>query len=431
MAVSPLASEASAFPEYYSPIRKELDRNASLRLWERLRYTKFRADRLKVALFDFGYFLTEEIARAFEAAGHAVVRVRGEKDEKYSAVVSRVVQTVASDRPDFFLTVNHLGFDTEGVMADLFRSIEMPAAVWYVDSPDLVVRDFPRNVSALCCVFVWDEMYVESLRSLGFENIEHLPLAADETIFRPGCPPAAKKLRAGSDVGFVGNSMVLPAKERLDKVPPGLRAAVEKTARLLSGSREIPFRDALAESLREGGAAEYEALSGREKSDFEAGVLWRATLLYRLACLKALGEYRPSVRGDAGWEKLLDKRFRRGPQLNYYRELPAFYRACKVNFNATSIQMGTAVNQRVFDVPACGAFLLTDRQASLEELFEVGEEVIAYKEPEEAADLARFYLRNSAAREAVAAKGRARVLREHTYRHRVDRIVRKLREFYG
>ena len=88
----------------------------------------------------------------------------------------------------------------------------------------------------------------------------------------------------------------------------------------------------------------------------------------------------------------MNGKFRLGPQLNYYKELPFFYNACTVNFNATSIQMGKAVNQRVFDVPACGAFLLTDHQESVEGLFEVGKEVVTYKDRGEIADLARFYL---------------------------------------
>ncbi len=431
LAVFSLASETSAFPGYYGPVRDALDRTVSFRLWERLRYPKFRAERLTVALFDFGYFLTEEIARALQALGHTVVRVRGRKDESCGAVLGRAVETIASDRPDFFLTVNHFGFDEGGALAELFRSIEMPAAVWYVDSPDLVVKAFPKNASPYCFVFVWDESYAKSLKGVGFGNVAYLPLAADETVFRPRAMSSAEKRRIGSDIGFVGNSMVVPARERLLEVDRTLRPAVERTAQRLGSARDLTYREAAAAALHDDERAAFDALSPREKSVFEAAVLWRATLLYRLVRLRALEEFRPFVRGDAGWKGLLNGKFRLGPQLAYYGELPDFYNACKVNFNATSVQMGTAVNQRVFDVPACGAFLLTDLQPSLEELFEVGDEVIAYNDIDEIDDLARFYLRNDAAREAVAAKGRSRVLREHTYRHRIGTIVRRLRELYG
>ncbi|MBP2676136.1 MAG: CgeB family protein, partial [Deltaproteobacteria bacterium] len=407
LAVFSLSSETAAFLGYYGPIRDALERTVSFRLWERLRYPKFRSDRLTVALFDFGYFLTEEIVRALEALGHSVVRVRGRKDEPFGDILGRAVSTIASDRPDFFLTVNHFGFDEDGALAELFRSIEMPAAVWYVDSPDLVVKAFPGNASPFCCVFVWDERYSKSLRAVGFENVSYLPLGADETVFRPRGLSFAEKRRIGSDVAFVGNSMVAQARERLLQVDRTLRPAVERTAKRLGSARDMSFAEAAEAAMHDGERAAFDALTAREKSVFEAAVLWRGTLLYRLSRLRALEEFRPFIRGDAGWKGLVNGKFRLGPQLSYYGELPSFYNACKVNFNATSVQMGTALNQRAFDVPACGAFLLTDRQPSLEALFDVGEEVIAYGELDEIADLARFYLRNDAAREAVAAKGRS------------------------
>jgi len=225
--------------------------------------------------------------------------------------------------------------------------------------------------------------------------------------------------------------MVGPARDQLAKVPVELRAAVEKAARRLGAAREMTFPEAAEAAMDRGERAVFESLGESDKSGFEAAVLWRATLLYWLSCLGTLGEFRPCIRGDAGWKGLVNGKFRLGPQLNYYKELPSFYNACTVNFNATSVQMGKAVNQRVFDVPACGAFLLTDHQESVEGLFEVGKEVVTYKDRGEIADLVRFYLRNDAARESIAGKGRERVLAEHTYRHRIETITRSLGEVYG
>jgi spore maturation protein CgeB len=89
-----------------------------------------------------------------------------------------------------------------------------------------------------------------------------------------------------------------------------------------------------------------------------------------------------------------------------------------------------AVNQRVFDVPACGSFLLTDHQKAIEELFEVGKEIVTYKNVEEIPELVRFYLNNPDAREKIAMKGRERVLKEHTYKHRLRKIIEIMRARY-
>lgn len=430
LAVFSFAPEVAAFPEYYGPIKEALERTVSFRLRDRLRYPKFRADLLTVALFDFGYFLTEEIARAVKALGHSVVSVRGRKDESCGDILGRAIEAISTRKPDFFLTINHLGFDEEGVLADMFEAIEMPAAIWYVDSPNLVVRAFPKNVSPFSSVFVWDENYLGNMASLGFENVFSLPLGVDETVFRPRNLRTAERRMIGADIGFVGNSMVGPARDQLAKVPLELRAAVEKTAQLLGAARETTFPEAVEAAMDRCERAAFGALPELGRSGFEAAVLWRATLLYRLSCLRTLEEFRPCIRGDGGWRGLVNGKFRLGPQLNYYKELPSFYNACTVNFNATSIQMGTAVNQRVFDVPACGAFLLTDHQESIEGLFEVGKEVVTYKDRGEIADLVRFYLRDDAARETIAGKGRERVLAEHTYRHRIRTMTGTLRGLY-
>jgi spore maturation protein CgeB len=93
--------------------------------------------------------------------------------------------------------------------------------------------------------------------------------------------------------------------------------------------------------------------------------------------------------------------------------------------------MRGAVNQRVFDVPATGAFLLTDYREQVEQLFEPGREIICYHSPEEAADLARYYLARPEARRSVALAARQRVLAGHSYEHRVRELMTKMRKFYG
>ena len=431
LAVFSFAPGIAFAPQYYEPVRASLEKSVSLKLWERLRYPGFSTRQLTVALFDFEYFLTEEIARALCALGHSVVRIRGNEKESCAVILGRAMETIASRRPDFFMTINHLGFDEDGVLADFLRSIGMPAVIWYVDTPNIVVRAFPRNASPYCMVFTWDESCMESLRGMGFENVEYLPLAADETIFKPMRLSPTDRRRFETDIGFVANSMVSRTQDKLLLAPPQLHPAVERIAHRLGESRGLSFRNAVQTMMRDDELAMLDSATEREKSGFEAAVFWKGTLLYRLSHLRALEEFRPAVYGDEGWKELLNENFRISSELRYYKELPVFYNACRINFNATNLQMETAVNQRVFDAPACGAFLLTDRQPSLDALFEEGKEVITYGGPEELVDLARFYLRNESARKAVALKGRERVLREHTYKLRVNTIIRRMRELYG
>ncbi|MEC4684760.1 MAG: glycosyltransferase [Nitrospirota bacterium] len=428
LSVFSLSSTVSAFQDYYSPILTVLRNTMNVKLWDRLRYPKFREDVCSVALIDFGYFLTREIEAALRSVGHRVIKVPVSREESGEVIVSGLIKKIYEFKPDFIITINHLGLDEDGVLTSFLESIEMPVASWYVDSPNLIVRAFDRNVSPYVSLFLWDRGYIKDLEDVGFESVTYLPLATDETVFK-----SIKKRKRPDhyqcDVSFVGNSRVVPALESLEKIPGGLYPLVEKMALLLSSTR-MPF-DAVLATLEKKELSLLDPLSVQERLDFEAAILWRATLIYRLSCIKTLKDFHPRIRGDEAWKKLLGNGYTFGAPLNYYNELPAFYNASKINFNATSLQMLDAVNQRVFDVPACGAFLLTDHQDSIEELFDVGKEIVVYRSRDEIPELVRFYLRNPKERENIARRGRERILKEHTYRHRLDTIIQNMKNRYG
>ena len=84
---------------------------------------------------------------------------------------------------------------------------------------------------------------------------------------------------------------------------------------------------------------------------------------------------------------------------------------------------GYANNMRLFEATGVGTLLLTDWKANLAELFEPGREVIAYRTPDECAELIGYYLEHDAERDAVARAGQQRTLREHSYDQRMQELV--------
>ena len=83
-------------------------------------------------------------------------------------------------------------------------------------------------------------------------------------------------------------------------------------------------------------------------------------------------------------------------------------------------------NQRIYDVPASGSFLLTEKAKGLEEIFVIGEEVEAFGDAAELQDKAAFYLKNDSAREKIARKGYEKVQRVWTWDQRVQEMIRYL-----
>lgn len=74
-----------------------------------------------------------------------------------------------------------------------------------------------------------------------------------------------------------------------------------------------------------------------------------------------------------------------------------------------------ACNMRLYEATGAGTLLITDYKDNLNELFEIGKEVVAYRSPEECAELVNYYLAHPNEAEAIARAGQERTLREHTY----------------
>lgn len=102
------------------------------------------------------------------------------------------------------------------------------------------------------------------------------------------------------------------------------------------------------------------------------------------------------------------------------------YHRSRIVLNVTSWDPArmTGENLRLFDVPATGAFLLTDESDEVREYYRVGEEVETFSSPDELADKARYYLANPDVRERIARNGYQRCLTLPTY---VDRMREMLR----
>lgn len=64
-----------------------------------------------------------------------------------------------------------------------------------------------------------------------------------------------------------------------------------------------------------------------------------------------------------------------------------------------------------------------DDVPGLEELFEIGREIVVYKSPQHFRELADYYLAHPAERDAIMERGRARVMRDHTYEQRLRVIL--------
>jgi hypothetical protein len=87
------------------------------------------------------------------------------------------------------------------------------------------------------------------------------------------------------------------------------------------------------------------------------------------------------------------------------------------------IAEGFANNLRLYEATGMGALLITDIKQNLGELFDVGSEVVAYRNPAECAELVAHFRDYPAEATRIAQAGQRRTLREHTWLDRMTRLA--------
>lgn len=430
----PLAFYQRLDRDYYGAVRDSLSASARFDFWSRAVQPRFRDARPRVLLLTSKYFLMGELEGACRKLGidYKLVEV-GDAPVAQDAFVRQLLEAVLSFRPDCCITLNHMGVDVEGVLMDLLGRLQLPLASWFVDNPHLIIHLYTRCVSPWTTLFTWDADNVASLEAAGFAHVRYLPLGTDPERFTPTRRSVPEAWKA--EVSFVGNSMLYKVGGRLKngRFPRSLLLPFRKVSRAFADSEFRGVADFLRRRFPEVHARYLQLPDNEARLAYETAITWQATRLYRNDCVRRLLPFRPLIVGDGGW-KIEFRHEARQPrymdELSYYSQLPAFYGHSSINFNSTSKQMKGAVNQRVFDVPAAGAFVLTDWRPQMEQLF-TPDEMACYRDPEEIPDLVRHYLAHPGERKRLVTAARRRVLACHTWTHRLKTLLDEMRAVYG
>lgn len=139
----------------------------------------------------------------------------------------------------------------------------------------------------------------------------------------------------------------------------------------------------------------------------------------RIKILESLTEFNLAVFGD-GWERTAPSYYK-GRAVG--QKVLEIYNSSKIVLNIHDPEATRGVNTRTFDILSCGAFELVDFKPELPRLLRVNEEIVYYTNIENLKKAIRYFLDNPRARQMIAEKGRLRVLAEHTWKHRVEKMT--------
>jgi spore maturation protein CgeB len=151
----------------------------------------------------------------------------------------------------------------------------------------------------------------------------------------------------------------------------------------------------------------------------------------RAIILEAIADLNVGVWGPY-WEKLQASSPLKNKAINIkmnYDEWVKIFSACKINlvihYNDGKVPCHQA-SPKIFEALACGCFVLTDRQRDVENLFKDKEHLVFFDNEQDLQKKIQYYLEQADERNRIALKGQASAINEHTYKHRMKRLIEVL-----
>lgn len=83
------------------------------------------------------------------------------------------------------------------------------------------------------------------------------------------------------------------------------------------------------------------------------------------------------------------------------------------------------IKARHFEIPACGGFLMTEMADNLGDYYDIGKEIVIYKNANDLIDKIKYFLKNDAERKKIALAGYQRTLKDSTYEKRFKAVFEK------
>lgn len=103
------------FPSFYTLLAERLENTQKMKVGDRLKYGKFKSEKLKILLINSQYLMMAELVHAIQSLGHSLKTLIMEREAEVAQneFITNLLKILMEFKPDFILTVNHLGFDRE------------------------------------------------------------------------------------------------------------------------------------------------------------------------------------------------------------------------------------------------------------------------------------------------------------------------------
>lgn len=369
---------------------------------------------------------------AFKAVGLTIIEDNsGMSDDSLPLAdkITRLGNLIADHMPLFVFSINFFPF-----IAMVCERVKVPYVCVSVDCPVLEIYN-NAITSPYNRVFLFDKKQYESVASANPGCIFHLPLGAPTDRMSATIKDAAGY---DYDISFIGSLYTEKDPYSSIKLSEAVKRSLEdKMLRQLDENiygmdyLEKNITEDEISSIKEADPNFYSSKLSIRNLDRQVAIDdylgYHITVLERKRLLNTLAENIGDCRLDlfttsdtSGLSPLIRNR----GIAKSFTEMPIIFKKSRINLNTTMRSIRSGLPQRIWDILACGGFLLTNYQPELDDFLTPGVHLETYHSMDELVEKVLYYLEHDEEREAIALNGYRKVCSEDSVLHRVISIIK-------
>ena len=386
---------------------------------------------MKLLFYRYGSICEPDIIAGFQELGLEVSELT---EEIFNKSVSpqeciHLISNFLLEHPmDFVFTVNFYPSISE--VCNIFH---IPYLCWIVDSP--VMELYTASVqNPWNRIFLFDRCIYQEISPLNPDCVFYLPLATNvaqkDNLIRSKSQRQLDAFHA--DVSFIGSLYTEKcAYDRLSKdVSPYLTG-------YLNGLMEAQLKvygyyfveEILPDSIVDEFVDHFQYFYSLPGKNFLSNrttlaqlyIGTKITVMERDRLMHRLSEHFPITiytgSDTSAYPKLINKGLAKSQT-----EMPLIFHESYINLNITAKSIRSGLPLRVWDILGSGGFCLTNYQADLPELLQIGEHLDIYSSFDELEEKIHYYLEHPDIRKEIAQNGYDIVKSQHTYPIRLEQM---------
>lgn len=382
---------------------------------------------MKILLCQYDSICEKGIIRGFQRLGHQLFFLERplEHPDMDSAYAKLISDFLLQQRVDLVFSVNFIP-----IVSQICQIHRMPYVCWVVDNPIVqLYSDTLKN--PVNYIFLFDYLQYEEFYDKNPRQIFYLPLGCDLPLWDSIRVTADDRKKYSCDISFVGS--LYTEKCHYNKIEHNLSDYLRGFFEgVLTAQRNVYGYNFLQDVLSDEIMEEYRSAANvnyleNYKID-ERTILGnlvlnaKCTEMERIYLLNAIaGQFPIDLYTQSDVSKL--KGVNCHGIVSSDEGMPKVFKCSKINLNLTTKGIQSGASLRIFDVLGCKGFLISNYQAELPELFEVGKDLVLFESEKDLLEKIPYYLKNEDKRLEIAEHGYQTIKEYYSYEKRLECLL--------